>query len=78
MPIAPMTGTPRDLASILEGKTSAMSVSEIAPFLGFGHTAIYEMAAAGRIPHIRIGSSIRFDPLVTARWLRTHSIEAAA
>ena len=66
-----------DLASEIEQKPGALKASELAEILGFGHTAIYEMAAAKRIPHLRIGSSIRFGPHAIARWLREHSIEAA-
>ena len=73
-----MPDAPRDLALILERKTGAMTASELAPYIGFGRTAIYEMAAAGRIPHIRIGSSIRFDPYVVAQWWRAHAIGTAA
>jgi predicted DNA-binding transcriptional regulator AlpA len=39
-----------------------------------GKTALYEMAAKGRIPCIRIGATVRFDPSRTAAWIREHEM----
>jgi excisionase family DNA binding protein len=37
---------------------------------------VYAMAKAGRIPHIRIGTMVRFDPIQIADWITAHSIAA--
>ena len=58
--------------------TATLTVPEVAQLLGFGRTAIYDLVAAGRIPHFRIGASIRFDPFVLAEWLRSRFVLAAA
>jgi hypothetical protein len=52
----------KDLASMLDQMSGALTVSELVPILGDGRSPLYEMAAGGGIPHYRIGSSIRFDP----------------
>jgi len=77
MAVIQMPDPQRDLASVLERNPGAITAQELARILGFGRTAIYEMAASGRIPHLRIGSSIRFDPYAVAQWLREHTVEAA-
>jgi excisionase family DNA binding protein len=73
-----MPAVPRDLAAIIEQQPGALTVPEVAQLLGFGRTAIYDLVAAGRIPHFRIGASIRFDPFVLAEWLRSRFVMAAA
>jgi excisionase family DNA binding protein len=42
------------------------------------NSSIYDMVAAGRIPYLRFGSSIRFDPIAVAAWLREHTVLQAA
>jgi len=39
-----------------------------------GKTAVYEMAGTGRIPSLKIGATVRFDPARTAAWLRLHEV----
>lgn len=63
-----------DLAGRIAALPGALSVPKLATLLGFSRSAIYEMAQSGRIPHIRIGSSIRFDPALTAQWLRERTV----
>ena len=63
-----------DLATRIQRWPGALKVPELAVILGFKLTAIYEMVAAGRIPYIRIGPSIRFDPAITAAWLRARTV----
>jgi len=72
-----MPDPPEGLASMLDQMSGALTVSELTPILGYGRSALYEMAAGGRIPHYRIGSSIRFDPHEVARWLRARAVKAA-
>jgi excisionase family DNA binding protein len=63
-----------DLASRVEKLPGALTATELATLLNMGRTAVYEMAATGRIPCIRIGSTVRFDPSRTATWIREHEI----
>jgi excisionase family DNA binding protein len=63
-----------DLASRIEKLPGALTASELATLLNMGKTAVYEMAATGRIPCIRYGSTVRFDPSRTATWIREHEM----
>ena len=49
--------------------SSLMTVSEVAQFLGLHEKTVYEWAARGRLPCVRVGSSLRFDPRDIERWL---------
>jgi excisionase family DNA binding protein len=31
---------------------------------------VYELAREGQIPHLRIGRSLRFDPVAVSGWIR--------
>jgi excisionase family DNA binding protein len=63
-------GTTGDLVAHLEQRTSLLKVVDVARFLALSGTQIYRLAEANTIPCIRIGGSVRFDPVVLARWLR--------
>jgi len=63
-----------DLASRIARIPHALSVLELAELLGFGKSTIYDMASRGRIPCLRFGASIRFDPAVIAAWVREHMV----
>lgn len=65
-----------DLATIIERKRGAFSASALAELLGCSEKYIYALAKSARIPHLRIGAMIRFDPSQTAEWLRKHLIAA--
>lgn len=77
MPIVQMPSPTADLASVIERNPGLLTVRQLRVLTGFGKTAIYEMVAAGEIPYVRIKTSIRFDPIVIARWLRKHTVRAA-
>ena len=59
-----------DLASRIEAKKSAWTAETLAEILEIRPKTLYKMAKTGRIPVIRIDAMIRFDPLLTAQWLR--------
>lgn len=65
-----------DLVAIIEEKRGAWSASELAELLGCSGKHIYALAKTGRMPHLRIGGMIRFDPRVTAAWLRERCVAA--
>jgi excisionase family DNA binding protein len=67
-----------DLPTRLERMTEALTAPVLAKLLGIGRTVMYEMAAQARIPHFRIGTMIRFDPVQVARWLREREIGSTA
>jgi excisionase family DNA binding protein len=58
------------LIELLEKRTGAMKVGEVAKVLGVSPQQIYKMAASGSIPSLRISGAIRFDPGEVADWLK--------
>jgi excisionase family DNA binding protein len=61
------------LAELVEEKTEALRVREVARILDVSEKQIYKMAANGQIPSLRIANTVRFDPQEFAFWLRTKS-----
>jgi hypothetical protein len=51
-------------------RRSAFTLKEFAQIIGISYHAAFDMATDGRLPVMRIGSSIRLDPKTTAQWLR--------
>ncbi len=62
------------IASRLRGRRKALTAAELAETLSLSKKHIYELAKIGRIPHFRIGYSVRFDPATIANWLEVRSI----
>src|SRR5512135_2835219 len=62
-----------DLASRIEARKSAWTVDDLALLLEMSPKTLYKMAKSGNIPAIRIGGMIRFDPALTAEWLRART-----
>lgn len=67
---------PPDLVSIIERKRGAWSAAALAELLECSEKHIYALARSGRMPHLRIDGMIRFDPCVTAEWLRKYIVAA--
>lgn len=65
-----------DLATKIERLTGLLTAPQLVPLLGMSRTTIYQYVADGRIPYIRIGTMIRFDPHAIAAWLRQHAVAA--
>ena len=45
------------------------TVREAAAFLHLGRNTVYEWAASGKLPSLRLGSRVRFLPSALRRWL---------
>lgn len=78
MAVVRMPDPPRDLAAVVEQRSGLLNVQNLIQLTGFKKTAIYDMVADGRIPYLRFDSSIRFDPIAIADWLREHTVPMAA
>jgi predicted DNA-binding transcriptional regulator AlpA len=67
----PVTGgIAMKLVELVEQRSEALRVRDVAPILGISIQQVYKMAACGQIPSFRIASSVRFDPQVFADWMR--------
>jgi excisionase family DNA binding protein len=72
--IRAMLSPPADLASELDRRTCALGAKELMRLLGYEKSAFYQMCKDARIPHFRIGTSVRFDPHEIAQWMREHHV----
>jgi hypothetical protein len=61
--------TGKTIAEQIAGRRCALSLKEFAQMIGISYGAAFDMATDGRLPVMRIGSSIRLDPKTTAEWL---------
>lgn len=61
----------------LEKAEHALTVPEVSRLLSVSQRTIYQYAASGRIPALKIGSAIRFDPHELARWIRQREMQSA-
>lgn len=59
-----------DLIQHIERKRGTWSVKGLAEIMGVSDKQLYGLVSQGRIPAIRIGGSIKFNPATTANWLR--------
>jgi excisionase family DNA binding protein len=48
----------------------ALTAKEVADMLNISRKTIFKLAATGRIPSFRIGTSVRFDGKLVIEWLR--------
>ena len=62
-----------DLAGRIASRRTAWRVEDLAHLLEMSPKTLYKMAKAGNIPAIRIGGMIRFDPVLSAEWLRART-----
>jgi putative molybdopterin biosynthesis protein len=58
------------VSSVMEERL--LKVSEAAEFLGLGRNTVYILAREGKLPHYRIGDSVRFDRAELRAWLQEH------
>jgi excisionase family DNA binding protein len=58
------------LVDLLEKSQHALTVAEVAKILNMSPRTIYQHVASGRMPAVKIGSAVRFDPAELAGWLR--------
>jgi excisionase family DNA binding protein len=63
------------LASLVRRRRTAWTAEELAEVLSLSRKHIYKLAKKGRMPSLRIGGAIRFDPHATAAWLESKAIQ---
>jgi predicted DNA-binding transcriptional regulator AlpA len=64
---------PRSIADTIESYGRMLTVKELAPLLGESPKTLYARVKRGAQPAILLGSAVKFDPYVTAEWLRSQS-----
>jgi excisionase family DNA binding protein len=69
------TPNPKEtLTSQIRNRRTAWTAEELAELLALSRKHIYKLAKKGRMPSLRIGGAIRFDPQATANWLEGKTI----
>lgn len=63
-----MTG---DIPSLLASHRGGMSAAKLAEVTGISAKQLYAMAKANRIPSVKIGGRVIFDPAKVAAWWRS-------
>ena len=58
------------LAEQIEKMGRALTADDLSKLLSVSKVGIYKQCSEGKIPHFRIGMSLRFDPHSVAAWLR--------
>ncbi len=58
----------------IEAVGRALTAPELAKYLHLHKLTVYRLARAGKLPHYRIASSIRFCPRTVAAYLRKHEV----
>jgi hypothetical protein len=64
---------PRSIADTIELFGRMLTVKELASLLGESPKTLYARVRRGGQPAVLIGGAVKFDPYVTAEWLRSQA-----
>jgi excisionase family DNA binding protein len=64
---------PRTVVTVIERHQCMLTPAALAVLLAVSPKTIYAWVAAGTLPAVILGASIRFCPVTTAQWLRDRS-----
>jgi excisionase family DNA binding protein len=70
---APTVIEPKSIVEQIASMRSAFSLHVFADKTGIDYNTAYDMYRDGRLPGMKIGSSIRLDPKTIAEWLRART-----
>ena len=65
---------PKSISEQVGSSPTALTVDDVASFLNLAKKTVYAMSSAGRIPAIKIGSVLRFDPVELADWIDSRTL----
>ena len=54
-----------------------LRIDEAARLLGIGTTLAYEMVGQGRLPHVRLGRSVRVPRAALEAWIAANTVAAS-
>lgn len=60
-----------DIATLLAQHRGGMTASKVAEITGISAKTLYQMAKDNRIPAVKVGSKVIFDPAKIAAWWRS-------
>ncbi len=70
--------TPKTIIETLAARKGYMNASDVAELLGENIYTIYRRVKRGRMPAVRTGFGIKFDPAELAAWLRERHVGKAS
>ena len=53
-------------------------IAEVARLLGISRSKLYELCAAGKVPHVKIGSRVLFRPEALETWVLAQEVPAGS
>jgi excisionase family DNA binding protein len=62
------------LTERIASREKAWKLEELAALLNCSKGKLYAMVKGGRIPYIKVGSMIRFDPKSTSSWIEDKAV----
>jgi excisionase family DNA binding protein len=66
----PVNEVNASLTERIEHAGHALTAKDLAHLLNVSAITLFKHCKAGRIPCFRIGTSVRFEPIAVARWLK--------
>jgi excisionase family DNA binding protein len=61
------------IAESIRSRKQALTVLEFAELMGTSKFSVYKLIKQRGLPSIRMGASIRLDPVQTSDWLEAHT-----
>lgn len=62
------------IADQLKTRNEMLDLAEVAKVLGSHPQTLYKACRSGKMPHLRVGSRIKFDPPTIAAWLESRQV----
>ncbi len=62
------------LVDALRARKGLLTVRELAELLSCHQMTLYGWAREGKLPHLRVGARLKFDPVEVAEWLEWRSV----
>jgi excisionase family DNA binding protein len=72
--VAATSVTTQPISQQIRSCPTALTVDDVAGYLNLARKTIYSMSASGRIPSIKIGAVLRFDPAILADWIDNRTL----
>jgi len=70
----PADAAPRMKRTPREPQDSLLTIQQAATRTSLSVHTLYTMVSQRRIPFIRFGKAIRFDPVAIERWIQQHTV----
>jgi len=62
------------LVEILDNRANLITVKQLSVLLGSHPQTIYKWIRQRKLPFIRVGGRVKFDPVTIAKWLNERTI----